>query len=149
MLRNTSVLITSLKYYECHRITHSYHRITHSYHRITHSYHYTLKNYDLHYSLMSSNVTKTRTPTLEHRYEKFCERNDVSSHANIIYVEYSSTTCLLFYSHRMKNHQLDIELYRYLPEQYIDDSILILPTLWTCPIRNFGKLKCNGSESHQ
>ena len=45
--RSARILITSLKYYECHRITHSYH--------------YTLKNYDLYYFLMSSNVTKYLT----------------------------------------------------------------------------------------
>ena len=45
--RSARILITSLKYYECHRITHSYH--------------YTLKNNDLYYSLMSSNVTKYLT----------------------------------------------------------------------------------------
>ena len=41
------------------------------YHCITHSCHCTLKNYEYlsYYSLLSSNVTKTRTPTLEHRYD--------------------------------------------------------------------------------
>ena len=45
--RSARILITSLKYYE--------------YHCITDSYHYTLKNYDLYYSLMLSNVTKHLT----------------------------------------------------------------------------------------
>ena len=38
------------------------------YHCITHSCHYTLKNYEyrLCHSLISSNITKTLTPTLEH-----------------------------------------------------------------------------------
>ena len=52
--RSARILVISLKYHECHRITHSYH--------------YTLKNYDSYYSLMPSNVTSTQTPTLEHRY---------------------------------------------------------------------------------
>jgi len=45
--RSARILITSLKYYECHCITQSYH--------------YTLKNYDFYYSLMSSNITKYLT----------------------------------------------------------------------------------------
>ena len=53
-VRSARILIISLKYHECHHITHSYHRITHS-------YHYTLKNYDSYHSLMSSNVTKYLT----------------------------------------------------------------------------------------
>ena len=45
--RSARILITSLKYY--------------AYHRITHLYRYTLKNCDLNYSPISSNATKYST----------------------------------------------------------------------------------------
>ena len=81
--RSARNLITSLKYY--------------GYHRITHLYRYTIKNYDLNYSRISSNVTKyllaLRARTQVRSRSHFRENSSqVSLHQSFFTLEHQQPT---------------------------------------------------------